>query len=1548
MPKELIKVLLVEDNPADVLLLQEALAGDLFATFQITNVERLSLGLKRLQEQHFDAILLDIGLPDSQGLTTFEQVHRQALDIPVVVMSGLVDEQIAFQAVQAGAQDYLVKGSSGRDSVARTIRYAIERQQARAALRASEQRFRALIEHSVDAVAMVGADGNYLYESPAAVRILGYTPEELAGRDVFTIVHPDDRAAAAELFGQVIKQPHTPITGQLRYRHKDGSWLWVEGTATNLLDDPSVEAIVVIYRDITERKQVEQALRESEEIFRTLYENSTIGLYRTTPDGSILLANPTLVELLGYSTFDELSSRNLAKDGFEPSYDRTQFLEIIEREGEIKGLESSWTRRDGTAIFIRESARATRNPQGKILYYDGIVEDFTERKRAEEQLKIVLARLQRLVDANVVGIVVGDNEGRIFEANDYYLDLLGYTRAELEAGQVNWKKMTPPEHLPVDYRAIAELEQRGVSTPYEKEYFRKDGTRVWVLIGDAMLHEEGGKIIAFILNISERKLAEEARKESEERYRSLFENMLEGYAYCRMFYEHGEPQDFVYIDVNEVFEGLTGLKNVVGKNVSEVIPGIRQTNPELFEIYSRVALTGQPESFETYIETLGIWFSISVYSPEKEYFIAIFNNITERKQAEQTLLESERQMRALVTSLDDIVFEFDEDGTYLNIWAANEGLLARPRSALIGRRIAEILGEEAARMFVEPFKRVLASGQAENLEYPLEVGDGQRWFLARISPIRSADGSYRTVSMLIRDTTERKQAEQALRESEERYRSLVEVSPDAIFVNREEQIVFINQRGLELLGASTPEQILGMSPFEVFHPAYHAIIRERIQRMLELWEVAPLIEEKIVRLDGSTVPVEVIAAPLMDQGVPAIQVVIRDITDRKQAEEALVHLSRRMELILNSAGEGIYGADTAGNAILMNPALAQMVGRESTELLGQPTHELFHHTRPDGRPYPREECPISHSIRDGIPHHAENEVFWRKDGTSFPVEYTSTPIWEGDRVAGAVVVVKDITERKRTEEETLRRAAELEQRVVERTADLSRANAELAQAARAKDEFLASMSHELRTPLNAILTLAESLEEGTYGQLNDRQLKPLRTVAESGHHLLNLINDILDLSKIEAGRLELQIEPLEVESLCQASLRLIKQQAQKKRLQVSLTVDEAVKSLRADGRYLKQMLVNLLSNAVKFTPEGGQIGIEVQGDAKQGVAHFTVWDTGIGIAPEHAQLLFKPFVQVDSGLTRQYGGTGLGLSLVYRMAELHGGSVSLLSAPGQGSRFTISLKWAGPGEPRGTGPLAPTRVPNVRQAFVIEDSPTAADQLARYMGELGASVTVYPAGESALLKAIEVQPDVILLDIQLPGLSGWEVLAQLKDDERTRSIPVIVISVVDEPARGLALGAADYVVKPLTRSRLHEALWKALIPVLDPGTPQSASARLPVLLIAEDNPANQATYSDYLSTKGYQIVLAANGAEAIERAREARPDLILMDVQMPGMDGLAATRRLRADPDLGTIPIIALTALVMPGDRERCLAAGMNVYLTKPVSLNQLAQTVEVYLHRRR
>ncbi len=418
-------------------------------------------------------------------------------------------------------------------------------------------------------------------------------------------------------------------------------------------------------------------------------------------------------------------------------------------------------------------------------------------------------------------------------------------------------------------------------------------------------------------------------------------------------------------------------------------------------------------------------------------------------------------------------------------------------------------------------------------------------------------------------------------------------------------------------------------------------------------------------------------------------------------------------------------------------------------------------------------------------------------------------------------------ERQQAQEALRRAGAELEERVHRRTEELATANERLAKASRLKDEFLAAMSHELRTPLNTILGVTETLQEGVFGALNEKQVQSLQMIGESSHHLLALINDILDVSKIEAGKLVLDIETVPVQPICEAALRLVKPVALKKQLAMEFNVEVGLGPIPADQRRLKQMLVNLLSNAVKFTPDHGRIGLDLRQDPNRPELRLTVWDTGIGISAEDQSRLFQPFQQLDSRLSRNYNGSGLGLTLVSRMAALHGGRVSLESAPGQGSRFTIILPAPRP-----------------------DASPIPA--------------------------------------------------------EAERSLPC-------HPTRSI-------------------------------GEPGSRPAGAPVVLITDDHAGNRGVLAAYLIQKGFCVLEASDGPEAIALALRHRPNLILMDGQMPGMDGFETTRQIKLRPECADIPVVALTAMAMAGDRERFLAAGYCDYLSKPASFAAIADAVRKHL----
>ncbi|MCS6812481.1 MAG: response regulator [Cyanobacteria bacterium] len=427
-------------------------------------------------------------------------------------------------------------------------------------------------------------------------------------------------------------------------------------------------------------------------------------------------------------------------------------------------------------------------------------------------------------------------------------------------------------------------------------------------------------------------------------------------------------------------------------------------------------------------------------------------------------------------------------------------------------------------------------------------------------------------------------------------------------------------------------------------------------------------------------------------------------------------------------------------------------------------------------------------------------------------------------------MIRDISDRKRIERQLQHLNQELEAKVERRTAQLQQINEQLVKATRLKDEFLATMSHELRTPLNAIMGMAEGLQEGVFAELNPAQLRAVQTIDRSAAHLLELINDILDLAKVEAGQIELECIPTAIVPLCSASLAFVRHQVLKKQIQLDTKFPTTLPDVVIDERRIRQVLINLLSNAVKFTPEGGCITLEIEFQPSEqdcGWLHIAVRDTGIGIAPEHMDKLFQPFVQIDSALNRQYMGTGLGLVLVKRIVEMHGGYVTVTSEVGVGSCFTIVLPcntWT----------------------------------------------------------ACHPQP---------PVLSG----------SSTSNLP-------NQPVQETS----------------------------------------PLVLLADDNDANISSISSYLKAKGYRLVLARNGQEVVQQAQVSKPDVIVMDVQMPVIDGLEAMRQIRHHPQLATVPIIALTALAMTGDRERCIAAGANDYLSKPVKLKHLTTMIQRYVNRHR
>jgi PAS domain S-box-containing protein len=741
-----------------------------------------------------------------------------------------------------------------------------------------------------------------------------------------------------------------------------------------------------------------------------------------------------------------------------------------------------------------------------------------------------------------------------------------------------------------------------------------------------------------------------------------------------------------------------------------------------------------------------------------------------------------------------------------------EGAVGRHSLSFPGHLPPELL---ESRLLVAD--EVFRTGQGKTFEDEREG----RLLANRMEPVRDDDGTVRFAVLHSTDVTATKGVEAELRAQVAFREALANCLGSGLAaVDAAHRLVFVNPAFCAMVGWREAELLGQTAPFSFWPPEDVEPVARLYREVVEGPAGSSGHEIRLQRRDGSLCAVHMTTAPLVVGGVRNGWLAsFADLSARLEAEEALRRGEAKTRAIIETALSPFLLFDVGGRVLEVNEATCRMLGLPREEVVGRRVPDFV-----VGAPPGRIEARLAKAAAEGSLRF-ETRVK-AANGRLLDVDVSLNHLEaEGGRL---VCFLHDVTEAKAAADELAHERRVLAERVAERTAELSRANEELAQASRLKDGFLASMSHELRTPLTAILGLSDLLLVGGRGPLAEPQARAVGMIQESGRHLLALITDILDVSKIGAGRLDLSLGWVDLRGVCEAALSLVTPSAVQKRHVLSLEAPTTRTLFRADERRIKQVLVNLLGNAVKFTPAGGSIEVEARADEARGEVTISVRDNGPGIPPEARSRLFRAFVQLDARLAREHEGSGLGLVLVDRLVALHGGRVELESEPGRGSRFTVVLPW-------------------------MRRDPAASGSRRRE-AEAG------PAG------------------------------------------PLAAIATVSTGVR---------------------------------------------VLLVEDNDTQRSLFSEALTARGYLVEVARNGAEALETAAAFDPDLIVMDVQMPGIDGLEATRRLRATPSLGRTPVLALTALVMPGDRERCREAGVDEYLGKPISLETLVEAVGRLARRR-
>jgi PAS domain S-box-containing protein len=797
------------------------------------------------------------------------------------------------------------------------------------------------------------------------------------------------------------------------------------------------------------------------------------------------------------------------------------------------------------------------------------------------------------------------------------------------------------------------------------------------------------------------------------------------------------------------------------------------------------------------------------------------------------------------------------------------------------------------------------------------------------------------------EISERRQAEKALRERTSILNTLIASNPIAIVAqDMHGRIELANPAFHELFGY-THEEALGKPLDDLIATGdLKAEANTLYQNVLARKIVHKISQRR--RKDGLLVDVEIHGVPLLIDGNPrGAFALYQDISHRVQVEKAIRESEERFRTLSEAAPVGIFCADADGQILYLNNRLAEMTGRPAEESLGSGWAMTIH---------PEDREATGKIWRAGIAMGMELKDECRlltPEGHVNRIEWQTRVLHGPDgSLQGFVGVIEDVTKR---------RAAE--QRLFEAKEAAEAAN-------RAKSEFLANMSHEIRTPLNGIMGMTDLALET---ELSAEQQEYLATVKLSADSLLAVINDILDFSKIEAGRIDLEVIQFDLRDCVEGTLKTLALRADEKGLELLCEVAPEVPDVvEGDSSRLRQVLVNLVGNAIKFTNKG-EVALKAHveaGDGKDRIVHFTVLDTGVGIPPEKQNLIFQPFAQADASTTRKYGGTGLGLTISTRLVGMMGGKMWVESEVGRGTQFhfTVRLR-AADAKVIVVGTIAPPELLHGVKVLVVDDNRTNRRILEGMLKCWETKPTSVEGGEEALAE-LSVARDsgepygLILTDMHMPKMDGFSLVERIRQRPELSTATIMMLTSAGhrgDAARCQELGVAAYLLKPIRQSELREAIarvlgaraQKGVIPLVTRYSLQDArdpSAFLRVLL-AEDNPVNQRLVTRLLDKRGHRVVVAANGHEVLEALEKESFDLVLMDVQMPDMDGLEATAAIRKKEKISGLhqAVIALTAHAMKGDRERCLEAGMDGYLSKPIRPRELDAILESYVgHRTR
>ncbi len=1408
-----------------------------------------------------------------------------------------------------------------------------------------------------------------------------------------------------------------------RLHRRDGSVLWSSINVTIRRDHyGGINHYLWFVSDIGKRKQAGEAQRDSEEKHRRLFETMSQGVVYQAADGTVISANPAAEKILGLS-FQEMHGKTsmdpcwkmIKEDGSDvPGSDHPSMIAL--RTGETVGPVTMgvFNPARGTHIWLSITSIPLFQPAATTPFQTySTFEDITRLKKQQDELKDREKLFKSLFENHAaVKLMVDPDTGAIIDANHAAAEFYGWSRDEMQNKFIQEINTLAPEELGKEMEKARSMDKLF----FEFQHRLADGSIRNVEVYSSRIEGRNKDFLYSIIHdVTDRKTAEKDLIKSKERFSLAMEATKDGLwdwdvitgelyfspGYAEMLgYEEEElnPHLQTWLDLLHPQDKENALQKVMNckENLTDSFAvefRMQAKNGDWVWILGRGSAVRRDESGKALRMT------------------GTHSDITRRKVAEESLRQQEFFYRNILASINDAVFLTDDQGSLTYVCPNADVIFKRSDHELLEiGNIESILGSR----LIKPGELTDKQPEVNNRECEIRDLDGRiRHLLVNIKlvPVELHDRG--TYLYCCRDVTTKKQTEDLFLQTQERYRHIVENANEGIrMLDKNGRIIYLNSTMAEMLGY-LPLEIILQSVWDFIHP-------EDLDKFSEIWEERKLgkdgkYELRLLHRNGSTVWTTVSSTPMFKQGeFIGSFALVTDITEKKRMEE---ELQKQQEILASTekmAKVGGWEWDIDSQAMIWTRGTYLIHDFDpdhyinDSKVLLQSSLACYYK---DDRPV------IISAFKDcaekGVSYDLEFP-FVTATGRRLWLRTAAQPVYESGSITKVAGHIMDITELKNSQ------------------LDLDKAREKAEEATRAKSEFLANMSHEIRTPMNGVIGMTDLLLDT---ELGPEQRSLAESIQSSGEALLALINDILDFSKIEAGRLELENVNFNLHYLLEDFASIMAVRAHEKGLELICLPDPDVPALlQGDPGRLRQILTNLVGNAIKFT-EQGEVVVRVQmtainagidqgesgkrqaesGSQKAGhdpaliTGHkpqmstllFTVRDTGIGIPQDKVGLLFDKFTQVDTSTTRKFGGTGLGLAISRQLVELMGGEMGINSTCGHGSEFWFTARFVRQNTTEAyhsalSGDLQGKHI------LIVDDNKTNREILKQQLEAWGARVEQAGEGHEALRILDRICDSencfaMAILDMHMPGMDGEELGRNIRSSDRFRGLPLVMLTSLGRPGDAGAferLGFDAYLNKPVRQSELYDTLVTVLAvagkdtsrPIITRHLAREIKREQAVpdrfkghVLVAEDNPVNQLVAAGLLKKLGLSVDIVDNGLKAVEALQARAYDLVLMDVQMPEMDGLEATQRIRgmeheawsmkqAEEDIKQqdlqeslnsgipaliahhssffVPIVAMTAGAMHRDRERCIEAGMNDYVAKPINPQELAGVLGNWLEK--